>query len=142
MTGKRLDVEGGLLVSQVGRQWVVRMTPIAGRSAEFGRVDRRRDAHALRQALLSEIPGRNLTALFDEHCNPVNIKVARPVTLRLQAIGNAAQWVAWRQRNGVCLECGQRACASPYNGGRCTRAREADQFRGGHIPADLRRWAA
>lgn len=107
-------VEGGLQIRRAGQEWVVKAAPIAGRGA-----------------------------LFDRHGAPVmDLARGRLLWQRLETIGTAATWVAWRQRNRVCLECGQRACHSGGNGGRCTAPANADRFRGGHIPAGLRRWVA
>lgn len=137
------DVEGGLEVvkDRNGREWVVRAAPIAGRGAAFGTVNRKRDALALRDVLLEEVPNRDFAAMFNEHGKPLDAEVSRPVYLRLKAIGEAANWVAWRQRNGVCLECGMQGCGSAYTGA-CDPEKPADRFRGGRIPAELRRWAA
>lgn len=135
------DVAGGIAIAKAGREWVVYAAPIAGKSAPLGRVNRRKDAVALRTALLDELPGvRNLTALFDEQGQPVDLEAGQKVWARLTAIGNAAPWVAWRQANGVCLECGVRSCGSTYTG-MCDPDGPVDRFRGGRIPAELRRWA-
>ncbi|MCK9901339.1 hypothetical protein [Glutamicibacter sp. V16R2B1] len=135
------DTDGNLLIGRRGREWHVTAVPVAGRSAAFGHVNTRRDAQKLRAMLLDEIPGRDLHLLLDEQGLLVDDRHL-PLLRKLAAVGEAAPWVAWRQRNGVCLECGIRACGSAYNGGTCTKATEPDRFRGGHIPADLRRWAA
>ena len=137
------DVEGGLAVAKTwnGREWMVCAVLIGGRSETFGRANTRRDARALRGVLLDEVPGRDFAAMFNDRGEPVDLEASRPVYMRLMAIGNAAPWVAWRQRNGVCLECGLRECGSRYTGA-CDPEREADRFRGGRIPAELRRWVA
>lgn len=134
------DVKGGLEVAEIPnlRQWVVCAVPIGGRGAAFGVANRKRDARALRDVLLDEVPGRDFRAMFTEGGMPVDAEASRPVYLRLKEIGEAAITMARRQRDGECPECGMRSCPGVQHAGTCDPDGPADLR--GRIPAELRRW--